>query len=576
MNDAKNLNEKSEVTESNTDHLDGEFRQKAMTSPFGLVNADKENKEFNKTVDYFADQFRILAQRYKATPLESLKQVYEIAETNADYALQSYHKRYPSLAEKYLYKVETLQTEVYMELNTYEELMRDAKDIKYLLVSKSQGVSLAMLRLNFVLLSVVLCTNLLAFLVIPYIDGTQRIAIIGSLLSFIICAYFIFSKHRIGTFDRSGINLLSLARYIPSSIILTLLTILYFTIIRFCLQGFILRQFGSSSNTFSINIIAVIGVSIPLLITYFYRLTIFNYSLYSRRKSIELEINNQHKKLTARQEELSSARYQLNHVQQALKDFDFNKEKRKLASYFLAIFDLEYHNRSSNYFWADKQLTEILQIKQTQQVKSDALFKIHFNRNFFSNELVAFLNELTDVYSKLSFLNFFLKDFIEYKTKNKLTFEVMEIETYQTNLLPEFKNLKIEKMAISSPGFWEVLGSFNPLSQIRDFLNDRHNRKKDLEFRNRQEEKVADIQIQRQEFELNKDKEKKEIELMLLKFQLTKEAIGVIQMSNLPDEKKIEIVEEFIITPLFKLASFQDSGLISIMEKVEQSKSGQK
>jgi hypothetical protein len=38
----------------------------------------------------------------------------------------------------------------------------------------------------------------------------------------------------------------------------------------------------------------------------------------------------------------------------------------------------------------------------------------------------------------------------------------------------------LQRVELSSPGFWEFLGLLNPLDQIRRYLNDRHQRKLDL------------------------------------------------------------------------------------------------
>lgn len=45
--------------------------------------------------------------------------------------------------------------------------------------------------------------------------------------------------------------------------------------------------------------------------------------------------------------------------------------------------------------------------------------------------------------------------------------------------------LIILKVNIQSPDFWEVIGSLNPLEQIREFLKDRHERKIDDHYRSR-------------------------------------------------------------------------------------------
>jgi len=38
----------------------------------------------------------------------------------------------------------------------------------------------------------------------------------------------------------------------------------------------------------------------------------------------------------------------------------------------------------------------------------------------------------------------------------------------------------LQRVQLSSPGFWEFLGAWNPLDQIRRYLNDRHQRKLDM------------------------------------------------------------------------------------------------
>jgi len=54
--------------------------------------------------------------------------------------------------------------------------------------------------------------------------------------------------------------------------------------------------------------------------------------------------------------------------------------------------------------------------------------------------------------------------------------------------------LEIASFSIHSPGFWEVLGGLNPLQQIREYLNDRHKRRQDREFREAAEKKKLEIE----------------------------------------------------------------------------------
>jgi len=56
----------------------------------------------------------------------------------------------------------------------------------------------------------------------------------------------------------------------------------------------------------------------------------------------------------------------------------------------------------------------------------------------------------------------------------------------KTMLLPE-DVLLIGSVQFESPGFWEFLGTLNPLDQLRKYVQDRHERKKDVAYRNEME-----------------------------------------------------------------------------------------
>lgn len=66
------------------------------------------------------------------------------------------------------------------------------------------------------------------------------------------------------------------------------------------------------------------------------------------------------------------------------------------------------------------------------------------------------------------------------------------------NYLPIDKQLYLNSAQISSPGFWEFLGSLNPLEQVREYLKDRHERKKDNNYKNEIEKKKGQLEIQQQ------------------------------------------------------------------------------
>lgn len=57
-----------------------------------------------------------------------------------------------------------------------------------------------------------------------------------------------------------------------------------------------------------------------------------------------------------------------------------------------------------------------------------------------------------------------------------------EREITAESMTPEHR-LLIKSVRIESPGFWEFAGSLNPLQQIREYLNDRHRRRQDKDWR---------------------------------------------------------------------------------------------
>jgi hypothetical protein len=111
--------------------------------------------------------------------------------------------------------------------------------------------------------------------------------------------------------------------------------------------------------------------------------------------------------------------------------------------------------------------------------------------------------------------------------------------------------LEITKIKIQSPGWIELVASLNPLQQIREYLKDRHERKKDKEWR--------------WEFE----KQRAMAELEVLKNQARHKEFGainefycILKDMDMDQEKINEIIWERIGAPLSRLARHQDSGLL--------------
>jgi len=106
------------------------------------------------------------------------------------------------------------------------------------------------------------------------------------------------------------------------------------------------------------------------------------------------------------------------------------------------------------------------------------------------------------------------------------------------------ERLFISKVNIQSPGFWEVLGSLNPLQQIREYIKDRHERKKDNNYRSRQEEEIAELEIQER------------------KDRIINQRIQTLKGFGYSDIEIRQLVTTMVIQPLTKLGRYQDNGQI--------------
>lgn len=118
------------------------------------------------------------------------------------------------------------------------------------------------------------------------------------------------------------------------------------------------------------------------------------------------------------------------------------------------------------------------------------------------------------------------------------------------SILPEHQ-LLVTKVRIESPGFWEFLGSLNPLLQIREYLNDRHRRRQDKDFREASERDRLMFEneiLQRQIIEKDNT--------------ILRERISILKEIGVSDQEIREKLWASIGKPLAQLGRHQDSRLI--------------
>ena len=104
--------------------------------------------------------------------------------------------------------------------------------------------------------------------------------------------------------------------------------------------------------------------------------------------------------------------------------------------------------------------------------------------------------------------------------------------------------LFISKVNVQSPGFWEVCGSLNPLNQIREYIKDRHERKKDDQYRSRQEEEIGELEIEKRRNEIINQK------------------IDTLQRLGCSEAEIRQLVTAMVFEPLDRLGRHQDNGQI--------------
>ncbi|HWU88611.1 MAG TPA: hypothetical protein VN253_15180 [Kofleriaceae bacterium] len=103
---------------------------------------------------------------------------------------------------------------------------------------------------------------------------------------------------------------------------------------------------------------------------------------------------------------------------------------------------------------------------------------------------------------------------------------------------------------LSSPGFWDFVAKLNPLEVIRHYLSDRHERRKDKNYRERAEQ------------------HRLELENSLLANKVIRERIELAKSLGASEVDLIPLLNQLVHQPLRGLGRHQDNGLIEAAELV--------
>lgn len=152
-------------------------------------------------------------------------------------------------------------------------------------------------------------------------------------------------------------------------------------------------------------------------------------------------------------------------------------------------------------------------------------------------------------------------------SKNKIGKEDLELASYElrakiafnhvSDFVTENEYLTIVKINFNSPGFWEVLGSYNPLRQIREYINERHNRQRDKNYAWNLEKRQKEVDI-----------EKLILENDMKRLSIIKEMTIQLRALNLSDKEIFDITKDYYDS-ISLLNNHIDDGRITKIEEVQ-------
>ncbi len=192
--------------------------------------------------------------------------------------------------------------------------------------------------------------------------------------------------------------------------------------------------------------------------------------------------------------------------------------------------------------------------------------KILSSRGGSVNEVTRFLHDVEMVYNALYlFENIYLERFnfqskhfrrgYQYYYEFGVNVGPYAFDKLNENLILPQNRLLINSIRIESPGFWEFLGALNPLLQIREYLNDRHRRRQDREYREVSERERLVLEnelIQRQILEKDNS--------------IIRDRINIMRDLGYSNEDIQRIIWANIGMPLVELGKHQDTALIGEAE----------
>lgn len=124
---------------------------------------------------------------------------------------------------------------------------------------------------------------------------------------------------------------------------------------------------------------------------------------------------------------------------------------------------------------------------------------------------------------------------------------------------PTRSRLVLKAVRLESPGWWDIFGKLNPLEVIRQGLNDRHERKKDNDYRSAAEREKGLL-----------ENEKGMLENEILRTEAIAGRIALARDLGLSDEQLAPLINDLLVAPIRSLEKFQDRGIVTTAESSQR------
>lgn len=217
------------------------------------------------------------------------------------------------------------------------------------------------------------------------------------------------------------------------------------------------------------------------------------------------------------------------------------------------------------------------------------ILQVYVSRGGLVDEALSFLTDIQDAYENLYALNLKIdeaKQTFSERNENSWRYSsrrkppaLNPTRKFSDLVLPDEK-LIVHKVNIESPGVWEFLGTLNPLQQLREYEKDRHERRKDKEWREAEEQRQMSLENQKREQEIKRaelenstlensalqESRKADLENRRLETSIIQEQINLLHSIGYSDEQIRKLLNAHYYKPLSRLDTHANSGLLESME----------